>query len=141
MNLYMTKGEFRNWYMSTYISAVRFLNRTPSIRYGLSVTNNYFMVNTNTGKTAIAKLHPKDKFIYELGVAVAYSKYVGKPIPKIVETVSPSDIKIGDVVVFSDYEYTYCGHMDGQYRFAEVGTDKIVKSVQSYTGITFRKLV
>lgn len=50
----------------------------------LADSNTTCVLNTRTGKVAVAKCHPKDAHIWssKTGYAVAWAKYLGKEIPK-----------------------------------------------------------
>jgi hypothetical protein len=62
------------------------------------------------------------------------------PIPRITEEVDVTEIKIGDTVMLDDV-YTYCGYYRGEHQFARVGSTTISKTVKTYMGITFRRVV
>ena len=67
------------------------------------------IVNPKTGKTAIAKLHPHDKYVPYIGLAVAWAKYKGITVPTIAEELkSYKDLKFGDIfIVKSNIVPTY----------------------------------
>ena len=67
------------------------------------------IINPKTGKTAIAKLHPQDKYVPYIGLAVAWAKYKGITVPTIAEELkSYRDLKFGDIfIVKSNIVPTY----------------------------------
>lgn len=146
MNLYMTKKEWTNWVATTYAKALKFISENDYIVANYVLNDRakkhvYYILNANTGRVGTAKCNPKtDDFVYEVGVAIAYHRYMNLPIPRIVEEVDVTEIKIGDTVVLDDV-YTYCGYYHGEHQFASVGSTTISKTVRTYMGITFRKLV
>ena len=149
MNLYMTRKEWDNWVKTTKRKAYDFIAENPYVTgsYVHERTANdcpikhiYYIINANTGRVGIARCNTTDEFVHEVGVAIAYSRYMNLPIPRITEEVDVTDIKIGDIVVLDDV-YTYCGNYHGEHQFARVGTTTISKTVRTYMGITFRKLV
>lgn len=148
MKLYMTKKEWDNWVETTYRKAYSFIVENPYVTgqyvHERSNTNGqikhiYYIINVNTGRIGIAKCNTTDEFVYEVGVAIAYSRYMNLPIPRIVEEVDVTDLKIGDTIVLDD-AYTYCGKYNGAHLFSLVGETTISKTVQ-YIGIHFRKVV
>lgn len=150
MKLYMTKKEWDNWVANTYCKACAFMAENSYVTgeyiHKRSTTDSpikhiYYILNTNTGRIGIAKCNEKrDKFVHEVGVAIAYQRYMNLPIPRIAEEVDVTEIKIGDTVMLDDV-YTYCGNYHGEHQFARVGSTAITKAVRTYMGITFRKLV
>lgn len=149
MKPYMTKKEWDNWVKTTYAKAYDFIVSNPYVTaqyvHERATTNSsikhiYHIINANTGRVGIAKCNTADEFVHNVGVAIAYQRYMNLPIPRIVEKVGATDIKIGDTVVFDDV-YTYGGKYNGEYQFAPVGSTTITKTVKDYMGITFRKLV
>ena len=145
MKPYMTKKEWDNWVTTTYEKALKFITENDYIvaNYVLkdrATKHVYYILNANTGRVGTAKCNPTDDFIYEVGVAIAYQRYMNLPIPRIAEEIDVTEIKIGDTVVF-DKMYTYCGRYKGEYCFAPMGTDTITKTVTSHMTLTFRKVV
>lgn len=149
MNLYMTKKEWDNWVKTTYDKACEFIVENPYVTaqyvHERATTNGsikhiYYIINTNTGRVGIAKCNTADEFVHEVGVAIAYSRYMNLPIPRITEEVDAKDLKIGDTVVFDDV-YTYCGRYADAFMFSPVGTTIINKTVMSNNVLKFRKLV
>lgn len=67
------------------------------------------IVNPKTGKTSVAKLHPHDKYVSYIGLAVAWAKYKGITVPTIAEELkSYRDLKFGDIfIVKSNIVPTY----------------------------------
>jgi len=67
------------------------------------------IVNPKTGKTSIAKLHPQDKYVSYIGLAVAWAKYKGLTVPTVAEELkSYKDLKFGDIfIVKSNIVPTY----------------------------------
>lgn len=67
------------------------------------------IINQKTGKTAIAKLHPQDKYVPYIGLAVAWAKYKGLTVPTVVEELkSYRDLRFGDIfIVKSNIVPTY----------------------------------
>ncbi len=67
------------------------------------------IINPKTGKTATAKLHPHDKYVAYIGLAVAWAKYKGLTVPTIAEELkSYRDFKFGDIfIVTSNIVPTY----------------------------------
>lgn len=67
------------------------------------------IVNPKTGKTAIAKLHPHDRYVPYIGLAVAWAKYKGLTVPMVAEELkSYKDLKFGDIfIVKSNIVPTY----------------------------------
>ncbi len=56
------------------------------------------IINPKTGKTSIAKLHPQDKYVPYIGLAVAWAKYKGLTVPMVAEELkSYKDLKFGDI--------------------------------------------
>jgi len=146
MKIYMTKKGWDNWVKTTYAKALKFITENDYIVANYVLNDRakkhvYYILNANTGRVGTAKCNPKtDEFVYEVGVAIAYQRYMNLPIPRITEEVDVNGIKIGDTVMFDDV-YTYCGYYRGEHQFARVGTTTITKTVKTYIGITFRKLV
>ncbi len=149
MNLYMTRKEWDNWVKTTYDKAYEFIVENPYVTAQYvheRVTTNspikhiYYIINANTGRIGIARCNTTDEFVHNVGVAIAYSRYMNLPIPRIVKEVDVNSIKIGDTVVLGGV-YTYCGCYQGEHQFAPVGSTTITKTVKTYMGITFRKLV
>jgi hypothetical protein len=46
------------------------------------------ITNTKTGKSYVSKCHEDDTFDYMIGVGIAYARYKGAEIPKVVERLS-----------------------------------------------------
>ena len=149
MNLHMTRKEWDKWVDITYRKAYDFIAENPYVTgqyiHGRMKTNDaakhiYYILNANTGRIGIAKCNTTDEYVHNVGVAIAYHRYMNLPIPRIVEEVDVTEIKIGDTVVLDDV-YIYCGNYHGEHQFASVGTTTISKTVPTYMGIKFRKLV
>lgn len=71
------------------------------------------IVNPKTGKTAIAKLHPHDRYVPYIGLAVAWAKYKGITVPTAAEELkSYRDLRFGDIFTVKSnisYNYIYVG--------------------------------
>jgi hypothetical protein len=149
MKIYMTKKGWDNWVDTTYRKACDFIAENPYVTgqyvHERLTTDSpmkhiYYLINANTGRIGIAKCNTEDEFVHEVGVAIAYSRYMNLPIPRITEEVDVTEIKIGDTVMLDDV-YTYCGYYRGEHQFARVGSTTISKTVKTYMGITFRRVV
>lgn len=77
------------------------------------------IVNPKTGKTAIAKLHPRDRYVAYIGLAVAWAKYKGITVPTVAEELkSYKDLRFGDIFTVKSnifYNYIYVGIKDTRY--------------------------
>lgn len=80
------------------------------------------IVNPKTGKTSIAKLHPQDKYVPYIGLAVAWAKYKGLTVPTVAEELkSYKDLKFGDIFIVKSNivpTYIYVGTERSQFVIA-----------------------
>ena len=80
------------------------------------------IVNPKTGKTSIAKLHPQDKYVPYIGLAVAWAKYKGLTVPTVAEELkSYKDLKFGDMFIVKSNivpTYIYVGTERSQFVIA-----------------------
>ena len=80
------------------------------------------IVNPKTGKTSIAKLHPQDKYVSYIGLAVAWAKYKGLTVPTVAEELkSYKDLKFGDIFIVKSNivpTYIYVGTERSQFVIA-----------------------
>lgn len=80
------------------------------------------IVNPKTGKTSIAKLHPQDKYVPYIGLAVAWAKYKGLTVPTVAEELkSYKDLKFGDIFIVKSNivpTYIYVGTKRSQFVIA-----------------------
>ena len=80
------------------------------------------IVNPKTGKTSIAKLHPQDKYVPYIGLAVAWAKYKGLTVPTVAEELkSYKDLKFGDIFIVKSSivpTYIYVGTERSQFVIA-----------------------
>ena len=103
-----------------------------NIEYFIADSNTTCIINVKTGKVAVAKCHPKDRYKWssKVGLAVAWAKYLGKEIPKCgtrywVEIITGLDFGTKlyvreklDCGKFVDHEMMYAGHgMDAIYLY------------------------
>lgn len=104
----MNESEFREWVYDTSLSAYRFLDN-PKYVYGSSNGTTY-IINTANGTTAFAYCQKSDKFDMNIGISLAFARYMNRPIPLIVDKVRFVDLKVGDVILCPDNNlHTFCG--------------------------------
>lgn len=98
----MTKREFAKW------AQTRTREVAKSVRYGCTVAKNgtTVCVDTLTGNVGIARLHPDDDYMFEIGVAIAYARCKGIEVPKIDVYKKLSEMKNGEIFV-DEYGDTY----------------------------------
>lgn len=54
------------------------------------------VTNICTGKTGVAKCNKKDRFDSTIGVGIAWAKYCGVELPKVVEITTAKKLQNGD---------------------------------------------
>ncbi len=106
---FVTKHEFDSWVRdmcnsynnrgSEFIN-VRKLTIDPQEANGRTI-----IMNLKTGKTAVAKCHKDDEFSPGIGLAVAWAKYLNRPIPVIATYVDIEDLKFMDEFYTKRSEY------------------------------------
>jgi hypothetical protein len=95
-----------------------------------AITGKTIIMNIKTGKTSVAKCHKDDKFSPLIGLAVAWAKYLNKPIPIIADCVTYKDLK------FLDKFYT--SKVDNAPLYEFVGTRKTDTPSSQVTMVIFR---
>lgn len=104
----MSEQEFYNWVYYTAQSAYRFL-RDEKYVYGSSNGTTY-IINTANGNTSFAYCNKNDEFDMNIGIAIAFTRYLNKPLPLIVDKVRFVDLEVGDVIICPDNTmHTFCG--------------------------------
>ena len=116
---FVTAAEFEMWVKDTIKSYntrgkefnnVRKLTLDPEESHGRTI-----IMNTKTGKTAVAKLHKDDKYSPSIGLAVAWAKYRNREIPVVATNQPIQTLNFLDTFYFTQYQgavkYQYIGEV------------------------------
>ena len=68
---------------------------------------NTILVNLKNGKTWVAVCHKSDNFDSNIGIGVAFARFLGEEIPIERKKVNLSSLHYGDRFSFDDNKYTY----------------------------------
>lgn len=89
----MTRKQFGEW----VVKMVEEYEKDDNILIRLFGSKTYVAYDFKTQKTSIARCHPKDAFVDEIGRAIAYARCKGYEIPKQSVYKKLSEMKNGDV--------------------------------------------
>lgn len=132
--LFMNKKQFNIWVTNMVASYNNRGNVFSNVRKltleESAITGKTIIMNTKTGKTSVAKCHKDDKFSPLIGLAVAWAKYLNKPIPIIADCVHYRYLK------FLDKFYTSKADNATLYEF--IGTR--VDNTSFYQFVNTRKI-
>ena len=116
---FVTEKEFNLWVKDMVKSYnnrgkefqnVRKLTLDPAESNGRTI-----IMNTKTGKTAVAKLHKDDKYSPGIGLAVAWAKYRNREIPVVATNQPIQTLNFLDTFYFTQYQgatkYQYIGEV------------------------------
>ena len=95
--LLMNKAEYDSWVHDTASYAREFL-MSNKYTYG-ALDGVTYVVNLDNNHTATARCRECDDFDADIGLALAFTRYMNKPTPLVYEIVKLIDLKIGDTVV------------------------------------------
>lgn len=99
----MTRKQFDEW-VEKMVSQYK---EDENILIRLFGSETYVAYNFKTQKTSIARCHPKDSFVNEIGQAIAYARCKGIEVPKIAIYKKLSEMKNGEYFI-DDYGHKYC---------------------------------
>ena len=114
---YVTKREFNCWVRDMNNSYLEFTKKRNHFKcysycdrgvanpnFGDPIGKNRItmIVNLKTQKVAFSKCHKDDEFETSVGVAIAWARYMNKPIPKEVEYAKPRNLKVGTKVFYTN---------------------------------------
>jgi len=103
-----------------------------SILIRLFGSKTYVAYNFKTQKTSIARCHPKDVFVEEIGRAIAYARCKGYEIPKVEVYKKLSEMKNGEKFITSSGDtYRYIARDD--YK----GVFVVYNESRKYGGMAF----
>lgn len=108
MKRLVSKKEFDQW-VKDMCDSWNYRSEVYNNLQRVDFDTTTMIVNPKTGKTSVAKLHPQDKYVAYIGLAVAWAKYKGLTVPTIAEELkSYRDLKFGDIfIVKSNIFHTY----------------------------------
>lgn len=114
---YVTKREFNCWVRDMNNSYLEFTKKRNHFKcysycdrgianpnFGDPIGKNRItmIVNLKTQKVAFSKCHKDDEFETSVGLAIAWARYMNKPIPKVVEYAKPKNLTVGTKVLYTD---------------------------------------
>ena len=106
IKLLVNKQEFEIWVKNNVASLMHATETNPRLCYMVNEAYGTCMViNRKTGKVATSRCSPNDKFNDLIGIAVAWAKYKGKPIPVVGRTVVLSSLNNNDVFIYNYEKY------------------------------------
>lgn len=131
---FITQKEFIHWVNDMLKS---YENKSAEFRNVRKLTLEEFrenkrtiIMNVKTGKTAVAKCHKDDYFSPSVGLAVAWAKYLNKPIPVIADYVDYKDLKFLDKF--------YVSRADNAILYQFVGIRKTETALAQVNRVIFR---
>ena len=131
---FITQKEFIHWVNDMLKS---YENKSAEFRNVRKLTLEEFrenkrtiIMNVKTGKTAVAKCHKDDHFSLSVGLAVAWAKYLNKPIPTIADCVDYKNLKFLDKF--------YVSKADNAILYQFVGIKKTENALGQVNRVIFR---
>ena len=131
---FVTQEEFIQWVNDMVKSynnrSVEFRNVRQLTLEESRLTRRTIIMNVKTGKTAVAKCHKDDHFSLSVGLAVAWAKYLNKPIPTIADCVDYKNLKFLDKF--------YVSKADNAILYQFVGIKKTENALGQVNRVIFR---
>lgn len=116
----ITDVQFNKWVEDVSSNALKFLNDDKYV-YGCNGWTTY-IVNTKTRVTSFSNCSKADVFDPNIGLSIAFARYMNMPLPIAVKIVTYDDLVTGDMIVLRD------------------GTIRKFCGLFSYTGIIYPML-
>lgn len=106
----MTKSRFDDWVTQMTGNFFNYIKKNKHIQYSVCRDDRCVVIfNAKTCKIASSRCHPSDTFDSRIGIAVAFAKYIGSKIPKIIDCVNINQVKEGQTVILPQGEYILVG--------------------------------
>ena len=101
-----TVSNFREWAYEKAIECNDFRRVHDNICCHF-FERNTILVNLKNGKTWVAVCHESDNFDSNIGMGVAFARFLGEEIPVERKEVNLSSLRYGDQFSIKDSKYTY----------------------------------
>ena len=91
--LLMNEKQYTKWAQDVFR---KFVNITKRENNNIELTqmDNYtYIFNPKNGKSAFARISPKDKYKNQIGVAIAFTRYIHKEVPIKVKQISAAECR------------------------------------------------
>lgn len=102
----MNNQEFDIWVKNSVSSLMQAVEGNQRICYSTNYKDKVCMiVNRKTGKVAVAKCSPDDVFNDVVGLAIAWARYMNRPIPVVSDFVSLHTLNTNDIFIYKSKKY------------------------------------
>ena len=101
-----TVSNFKEWAYEKALDLDRFRKNHDYLRCCF-YKRKIVLVNLKNGKTWVAVCHESDNFDSNIGIGVAFARFLGEEIPVEQKKVKLSNLNYGDRFTTCDNRYTY----------------------------------
>jgi hypothetical protein len=91
--LLMNEKQYNKWAQDVFRKFARLTERENNHLELTQMINCTYIFNTKNGKSAFARISPKDEYESVVGVAVAFTRYLHKEVPIKVKQISAAECR------------------------------------------------